>query len=190
MRLVAALQDRALGDYAKRLERMGAQGAVVLSKALNAAAGELRTITVDAETKQTGLDRKTIDKAQKASPSTPSSLSYRIRSQGGDIRLKYFGPQETTGGVVAHPLGEAKVFAHAFTMGGRFPNRVAIGKLNGQVIERIGVRGRDKPWSRTVRSGVVIPKEMVTGKTAAAFEAGVATIVVKQVVSKLGAMLA
>ena len=185
MHLVVAVQDRALGDFAKRLEQLGATGRAALSSALNAAGEEVRLLTVAAETKQTGLDGKTIAKAQKTAPSTPASLSFRIRSQGGNVRLKFFGARETSGGVVAHPLGEAQVFAHAFMKGGRFPDR-SVGKLNGQVFERAGA-GRLP--IRIVRSGVAIPKEMVTGATAAAFDKGVATIVTTAVVSRLGALL-
>ena len=186
MHLVATVQDRSIGAYAERLKRLGVEGRVVLASALNAAGGEVRLLTVEAETRQTGLDGKTIGRAQKVLPASGASLSFRIRSEGGDVRLKFFGAQETSSGVVAHPLGEAAVFSHAFIKGGRFPDRVSVSRLNGQVFER---NGSGRTPIHVVRSGVVIPKEMVTGATAAAFENGVATIVATTVVRRLGALL-
>lgn len=186
MHLVAALQDRSLGDYAERLKRMGAEGKLVLSAALNAGGDAVRKATVAAETRQTGLDGKTVDRSQRELPSTPSSLSFKIRSQGGDIRLKYFGAKETDSGVLAHPLGDAQVFAHTFMKGGRFPDRVSVTKLGGQVYRRVEGSGRKMTL---VRSGVRLPAEMVTGRTKAAFKEGVATIVASTVVTRLGAML-
>lgn len=190
MELVVTVQDRSLGDYARRLQRIGGeQGRVALAEALNAAAAQVRQRTVAAETAQTGLKQKTIDKAQRATPATASFMVYRIRSEGGDVRLKYLGAQEGEAGVTANPLGAPQTFAHAFMMGGRFPNRVAVDKWHGAVIERIGVRGRDKPWSRRVKSGVVIPTEMTRGKTAATFEEGAASVVAPMLVSRLGSLL-
>ena len=186
MHLVLAVQDRALGDYARRLRALGTSGRVVLSSTLNATGAEVRRLTVEAEARQTGLPVKTIDKAQKASRSTPASLDYRIRSDGGDVRLKFFGAEEGSGGVVAHPLGAARTFAHAFMKGGRFPQRVNVSKLNGQVFERVGAK---RLPLRTLKSGVAIPKEMVTGATAAAFDKGVATIVASTVVTRLGSLV-
>ena len=186
MQLVAALQDRSLGAYAERLKRMGADGRLVLSAALNAGGAAVRATTVAAETRQTGIDGKTVDRSQRALPSTPSSLSFAIRSQGGDIRLKYFGARESDAGVLAHPLGQAQVFAHTFMKGGRFPDRVTVTRLGGQVYRRVPGSGRKM---QVVKSGVALPAEMVRGRTAAAFQEGVATIVAGTVVSRLGAML-
>ena len=185
LHLLATFQDRAFGAYAARLKALGDQGRVVLAGALNAAGADLRHATVAAETAQTGLPETTLEKAQKATEASSASLAFTIRSEGGNVRLKYFGAEETVGGVTAHPFGQQRMFAHAFIKGGRFPNRVAIRKLNGQVFERTGV-GRK---IRAVRSGVVIPAEMVKGRTAAAFTGGVETIVATAIVSKLGAML-
>ncbi len=186
MQLHATLQDRSLGDYAERLKRMGAEGKVVLSSALNAGGEAVRRKTVAAETRQTGLDGKTVDRSQRELPSTPSSLNFKIRSQGGDIRLKYFGARETDAGVMAHPLGSAQVFAHTFMKGGRFPDRVTVTRLGGQVYRRVDGSGRK---ITLVRSGVKLPAEMVTGATATTFKEGVATIIASVVVSRLGAML-
>lgn len=185
MHLLVTFQDRAFGAYAERLKQLGENGRVVLAGALNQTGATLRHGTVAAETAQTGLAQRTIEKAQKASEASASSLSFTIRSQGGDIRLKYFGAQETPGGVTAHPFNQQRTFGHAFIKGGRFPKRVTIRKLNGHVFERTGV-GRK---IRGVRSGVVIPTEMVKGQTAAAFNTGVETVVATTIVSKLGSLL-
>lgn len=186
LQLAATLQDRSLGLYAERLRRMGAEGRVVLAAALNDAGVAVRGATVAAQTRQTGLDGRVVARSQRALPATPSSLAFAIRSQGGDIRLKYFGAVETPAGVVAHPLGRAQVFARTFMKGGRFPDRVTVSRLGGQVYRRVDGAGRKM---RLVRSGVALPAEMVTGATAAAFRQGVATIAASTVVTRLGAML-
>ena len=185
MHLAVVAQDRSLAQFAAKLKRLGVEGRAVMSSTLNAAGDEVRLLTIEAEAKQTGLPIKTLGKAQKAKPSTAASLSYRIRADGGNIRLKFFGAQETEGGVMAHPLGNAKVFDHTFMKGGRFPDRVTVTKLNGQVFRRKDGSGRK---IEVVRSGVAIPAEMVRGATAAAFQYGVATVVASTVVSRLGAL--
>jgi hypothetical protein len=184
--LLVTFQDRAFSQYAQRLKALGTEGRVVLATALNQAGAEVREKTVAAETAQTGLSAGTIDRAQKATEASGSSLTFTIRSAGGDVRLKYFGAKETESGVLAHPFNHNRVFAHTFMSGGRFPNRVTIKRLNGQVIER---KGKGRTPTRLVRSGVVIPTEMTKGQTAAAFEAGVGSVIATTIVSKLGTLL-
>ena len=81
-------------------------------------------------TKQTGLPRRTIAKALKRSR---AGQAYTIRSAGGDVSLKYFKARETQKGVSAAPWGQRRIYAGTFTKGGRFPNRVAVPSLSGQV---------------------------------------------------------
>ncbi len=185
MRLAMAAQLGSLADAASKIRRLGLDGRAELSAVLNAAGDRVRLLTIAAEAKQIGLPEKTLAKAQRAKPSTAASLSYRIRADGGNIRLKYFDAGETPSGVLAHPLGNAQVFDHTFMKGGRFPNRVTVTKLNGQVFRRKDGAGRKL---EVVRSGVAIPTEMVKGDTAAAFDRGVATIVARSVVIRLGAL--
>lgn len=186
MHLTVAVQDRSLAAYADRLKRLGAEGRLTLSTVLNAAGAEVRLLTVKAEAEQAGLPERTVDKAQRAVPATASTLTYRLRAEGGNIRLKFFGAQETEGGVVARPLGQARTFAHAFMKGGSFPNRVPLGSLNGGVFQR---KGRGRLPIEAVRSGVFLPNEMVTGRTVDVFREGVATIVATTVVRRLGALV-
>lgn len=186
MQIVVTFQDRAFSTFAARLKALGADGRTVLASALNAGMAEVRQTTIAAETAQTGLTADTINRAQKPHEADAGGLEYRIESEGGDVRLKFFGAQETPAGVLAHPFNRNQVFQHAFMKGGRFPNRVTISKLNGNVLERVGSARRP---TRVVKSGVVIPTEMTKGRTAAAFEGGVASIVAPMIVTKLGALL-
>lgn len=115
---------------------------------------------------QTGLKRKTIVAAVKIRRSVPANLTYRMTARGGDIALKFFGARETRAGVSASPFGKRQVFPGTFIRGGRFPNRVDL-SMGGHVFQRIG--GSRFPIDK-VRSGVIIPAEMVKGETAAAFK--------------------
>ncbi|WIG52496.1 MAG: hypothetical protein OJF48_003415 [Afipia sp.] len=120
-------------------------------------------------TKQTGLKRPVIVRAVKKQP---AGMTYRLKSRGGNVALKYFGARETRKGVSAAPRGNRQVFAGTFTRGGRFPNRVGL-KLGGQVFARSGA---SRVPIVKQKSGVWIPTEMVTGATRAAFLATVARV--------------
>ena len=138
-----------------------------LARAINHTGDKAKTAMTRALTVQTGLQRKVIVKALRVNKATAGSLSYTIRSAGGDIGLKYFGARETRAGVSAAPWGKRQVYVGAFLKGGRFPNRVALSKTNGQVMLRTG-SGRT-PIEKQ-KSGLFLPKEMVSGATALAFE--------------------
>ena len=135
-------------------------------------------------TKQTGLKRKTIARALKKQGGR-GSLTYAIRSAGGDISLKYFGARETRKGVSAAPFGARRTFPETFMKGGRFPKRVML-KLGGHVFKRSG--GSRFPVAKQ-RSGVVIPAQMVLGATKAAFEKTVATEFPKRIAHELKRLL-
>ena len=144
----------------------GKNAPAALARAINHTGDKAKTAMTRALTVQTGLQRKVIVKALRVERATGGSLAYAIRSAGGDVSLKYFGARETQTGVSAAPRGRRQVYAGTFMKGGRFPNRVTVAKLNGQVFKREG-SGRT-PLVK-VRSGVFIPQEMVTGATAEAF---------------------
>jgi hypothetical protein len=144
----------------------GKRAPVAIARALNHTGAKARTAMIRSLTAQTGLKRKTIVKALKTRKAAQrGDLSYTIWSRGGDISLKYFSPREARGGVSAKPFGKRTSFPMAFLKGGRKPNRVPL-NMGGHVFRRTSA-------SRTpielVDSGVVIPQEMVTGATEAAF---------------------
>ncbi|MDF2369400.1 MAG: phage tail protein [Rhizobiaceae bacterium] len=147
---------KSLGD--KRMRQ-------VANRVVNRAGNQTKTQVTRALTKQTGLKRRTIVKAIKVKRSGWSDPSYRMTTTGGDVALKYFNARETRRGVSARPFGQRKVFASTFIKGGRFPDRVGLG-MGGHVFEREGARRM--PINK-IKSGVIIPAEMVKGETATAF---------------------
>ncbi|WP_316172118.1 MULTISPECIES: hypothetical protein [unclassified Bradyrhizobium] len=118
---------------------------------------------------QTGLQRKTIDKALKGAVRGPT---YVIKSKGGNIRLKYFRARETAQGVSAAPWNARQVFPETFIMAGWWPNRTKP-IARGQVLRR---KGKAKYPMEVVKSGLFIAEEMVTGPSAAAFYSTVAVL--------------
>lgn len=158
-----------IARLANALKAVGTKGPGVIARAINRAGDQATTAMVRTLTTQTGLKRKVIVTAlRKTKASGKGDLAYTIASRGGDIRLKYFSPRETRRGVSANPRGKRQLFAGSFLRAGRFPNRKTITNrlTGGQVYER---QGGGKWPVKTVRSGVIIPAEMVQGATEAAF---------------------
>lgn len=121
---------------------------------------------------QTGLKPKVINAAVKPTRATSASLTYTLKSAGGNIRLRYFGARETAKGVSAAPRSQRRIFSGTFMRAGWWPKRIKKPNWNRQVFRRVGGKtkiGQDK--FEVVKSGVIIPQEMVTGATAAAFSA-------------------
>ncbi len=87
-------------------------------------------------------------------------------TRGGQIRLKYLQPKETKAGVVAKPFGKPQLYPKTFMKGGLFPGRVTVDQWNGHVFFRNRSKGRHYTFAR---SQVVIPVEMTSGATKAAF---------------------
>lgn len=141
-------------------------------RAINRTGDMARTQVVRALAGQTGLKQKIIRKTVKVRRANFSSFEYRMKTRGGDISLKYFGARETRRGVSAKPFGKRQVFAGTFMRAGRFPNRVSVARFGGHAFERVG-SGRLP--IRKVKSGVIIPAEMVKGQTADAFDRSVRT---------------
>jgi hypothetical protein len=156
---IDARQIGAIGDrFAKAKAKMPAALAHAVSSVGPIAMGAMKRELPA----QTGLQRKTIDKALKG---TTRGATYVIRSKGGNIRLKYFRAHETADGVSAAPWNDRQVFPGTFIMAGWWPNRTKP-VARGQVLRR---KGKSKYPTELVRSGLYIAEEMVTGPSAAAF---------------------
>ena len=188
MHIVVTFRDQMLSRYAARLEALGGgNGRGVLAQALNEGGQAVRSATVAAETAQTGLPGDTLERAQQTIEANAGSLSYTIWSEGGNVRLKYFGAKEGGGGVTAHPWNRSTYYDRAFITSGPRGRRAPSPKLGGQVY-----RSASRRWGgpiSLVRSGLFIPTEMTKGQTAAAFDKGAASVLATTVVSRLGAML-
>ncbi|MER9625034.1 phage tail protein [Mesorhizobium sp. M0222] len=155
--------DNALGRLSET------QRSEALRRAINHVGDRLRTKLTRTLAGQTGLPYRTIRRAIKVTRANYGKLDYAMRTQGGDISLKYFKPRETRSGVSASPFGHRKLFSGDFTKAGRFPERVTAKGLGGHVYapDRSSTR-----WGRPVsfmNSGVIIPAEMVKGDTAQEF---------------------
>lgn len=189
MHIVVSFRDQGLMNYANRLEQLASgKGMGILAQALNEGGAMVRHMTVAAETAQTGLQGDTIERAQHEVPASSGSLSYTIWSEGGNVRLKYFGAKEGGGGVTAHPWNANHFYAGAFITSGLPGRRAPSPKLNGHVYRNIA-GGKWHGSIQQVRSGLFIPTEMTKGKTASSFEAGSATILATTVMSRLGSLL-
>ena len=189
MHIVVTFRDQMLSNYAARLEALaGGSGRGVLAQALNEGGQAVRSATVAAETAQTGLPGDTLERAQQTIEASAGSLSYTIWSEGGNVRLKYFGAKEGGGGVTAHPWNRSTYYDRAFITSGLPGRRRASPKLGGHVYRNVA-GGRWGGAIAQVRSGLFIPTEMTKGQTAAAFDKGAASVLATTVVSRLGAML-
>ena len=155
----------------------------VANRAINHAGDRTKTQVIRALTKQTGLKRSTIVRAVKVTRSNWGTLSYSMTARGGDIALKYFGPRETRKGASAAPFGRRKVFPGSFMKAGwLWGKRIVKPNWNGQVFERTGGKtksGMDK--FEKVKSGVIIPQEMVIGETRRAFSGSVARLLPQRI---------
>ncbi|RWD71638.1 phage tail protein [Mesorhizobium sp.] len=175
--------DNSLG----RLSEM--QRSMVLGRAVNHVGDRLRTKLTRTLANQTGLPYRTTRRAIKVERATYGRIAYTMRTQGGDISLKFFKARETRAGVTASPFGKRRLFAGDFTKAGRFPNRVTAKGLGGHVY------APDKSstkWGRPVsfvNSGVIIPAEMVKGDTAQEFTSFANTELPPRVMHEISFML-
>ena len=153
-----------------------------IGRAIRRTGDQTATRVVRSLTKQTGLKRQVIARAVKK---MPAGMTYRLKTRGGNVALKYFGARETHKGVSAAPWNRRRVFASTFIKGGRFPKRVGL-KLGGQVFARTGTRR--VPIAKQ-KSGLFIPKEMISGATAAEFLNAVRTLLPPRLQHEIGAIL-
>ncbi|SMD18184.1 hypothetical protein [Rhizobium sp. RU36D] len=172
--LIARWADGNLKKYGKRIELLHKQFPKVLPRIVNQVGNRAKTQVIRNLTKQTGLPRETIVKAVgNPTVARPGKLSYEMVTRGGNIRLKYLAARETEAGVVAKPFGKTTLYPGAFMRAGWWPNRVEVEDWNGHAMVRVGRHASVKGGSRHftfARSGVVIPVEMTSGQTKAAFE--------------------
>jgi len=150
-----------LGD---RFQSAGKNTPKALRRAIAHTGPKANTAMKIALVAQTGLKRRTMDKALKG---RMQGNSYVVTVKGGDAKLSKFGARETRAGVSAAPWNKRSIFARTFIKGGYFPNRVSIPKLHGQVFIRTG---KARYPIKVVHSGVVLPVEMTIGQSAKAFE--------------------
>lgn len=176
---IDASQIEHLAELFKKAEQ---QAPAAIARAVRRTGDMTATRVVRSLTAQTGLKRQVIARAVKKAP---AGLTYSLKSRGGNVHLKYFKARETRKGVSAAPWNQRRVFAGMFIKGGRFPHRVALG-LGGQVYARTG-KGRTPIASQ--RSGLFIPKEMISGATAAEFLAAVRTILPPRLAHEIAAIL-
>lgn len=165
--------DDHLKKFGEQIDELNRRFPKVLPRIINQVGARAKTQVIRNLTKQTGLPRKTIVKAVgEPNKAGGKKLSYEMVTRGGQVRLKYLSPRETKPGVVAKPFGKRTLFQHTFMLGGQFPNRHG-GKFDGHVMRRTGFGKRTDGSTGVrltqVRSNVVIPTEMTTGATAAAF---------------------
>lgn len=173
---VDAHEIEALAETFKRAER---EAPLAIIRAIKRTGDQSKTRVVRALTKQTGLKRDVIVRAVKA---RPAGMSYSLMSRGGDVHLKYFKARRTKAGVSAAPWNRRQVFKGTFiakaTGGGSM--------YGGQVFKRTG---RARLPIEAQRSGLFIPKEMITGSSAAEFLLAVRTILPARLQHELARIL-
>lgn len=177
------LDNRQWIDLENKVRRVS-RGAFLkaMGRAVNKAGDKARTDMRRALVNQTGLKYGTFVRALRSTRGGPSSGRYEIKSKGGNVRLRFFRPRETRGGVVAYPWNKQKLYPRAFTKGGRRPRKA----LNRGVLQRTGA-GR-LPVQQA-RSGLFIPTEMVTGGSEAAFYRASEQIMVAELSRQLSLLL-
>jgi hypothetical protein len=105
-------------------------------------------------------------------PKLPSfgDISYRIQLDNqNDVPLRLFAARETRKGVTADIPGHSgrKLFEGSFMKGGRFPKRVSIAKMGGNVFER---EGAARLGIVKVKSGVTIAKLGMSASSTRVFD--------------------
>jgi hypothetical protein len=176
--------DRAMSKLSGRTIRL------IGSRSLNRAGSQGRTRTGRALVKQTGLKLRTVRAAMVPVRASASSLVYRIKARGGDIALKHFDARETRSGVSARPFGQRKIFKGTFMRAGwNWSKRVVKPNWNGQVFERTGAKTKGSYGAmdefRKKKSGVILPRELVKGASAEAWNSTVAKVLPMRVIHEV-----
>jgi hypothetical protein len=177
-----------LNRWHNMIGALGKKAPQAIRRAINHTGAKARTAMVKALIPQTGMRSKTINKAMKATKAFDGaaggfvpgkgSLSYVIRSQGGDISLKYFKPAEGKGGVTARPWGKSTFYPNAFRKSayGRTKGGMQKRKINPKFHGHAFINAEGGKWGgkiKVMKSGLLIPEEMVSGASAAAFHSTV-----------------
>ena len=152
-----------LARVSNLLHSAGKNAPLAMIRAVNHTGDKARTQMRRVLVTQT-VKMKTIRKAV-TSKRAFNGGAYEIKSRGGNVRLMFFGARETKKGVNAAPWNKRQVCPGTFMKGGLFPIRKGM-VAGGAVVRRVG-KGRLPV--RTVKSGLFIPTEMVTGSSEAVF---------------------
>lgn len=154
------------GTAGQRFAQAAKEQPDAMRRAINHTGDKAKTGMKIALVVQTGLKRRTMDKALRSrKASAKGGGIYTITVKGGDARLTKFAARETRAGVSAAPWNKRRVYAGTFMKGGHFPKRVPL-KLHGAVLIR---KGKGRHPLAGVKSGLVLPLEMLQGQSAAAF---------------------
>lgn len=175
----------AIDALADRFRAMGNQVPHGIRRGVNRAGAKALTQMRRALVGQTGLKYGVFVRALRPTRANFGSMSYAIKSRGGNVSLKFFKPREIRGGVVARPWNAATTYPGGFTRGGRPGRRVAL-RLGGHVFRR---RGAARLPITKVKSGLFIPDEMISGASLGAFNAAVDQNLADDVLRELLAIL-
>lgn len=194
MLVTISFKDAILSRYAAQLGQLGSGKAEqALKRALRHTGGKAKTAVTRALVGQTGLKTGTIKRAVKSVDGDAGTMSYVLRTEGGNVRLKFFGPRETASGVSAAPWNSRRVYPGTFMKAGwgnRWPERFDKPQWNKQVFERAGGKTKfGKAKFRNVRSDLYIPDELLTGDSAAAFDGVINSSLVPRVEHEISRML-
>jgi hypothetical protein len=146
-----------------------------MAMAANHSTAKAQTQVRRAVAKQAGIGFGSVKAATKMFSATAASLTAEIKGTGSHLPLKVFKARQTARGVTAAPWNQRRLFASTFF----------VGKFGGDVFRRTG-KDRfpiKKLW------GPAIPKEMVKGASAAAFQGTVATALPPRVQHELARLL-
>ncbi|MBX4336434.1 hypothetical protein [Bartonella raoultii] len=109
-----------------------------LRNAINTSAKQVERFTekqvVDISSAQSKRVKKGVYIKGKA---TAKFLETDIIGSGTPLPLKFFKAKETKRGVTYTMFGKQEILPHGFIKGGRFPKRVELKKLNGNVFQRV-----------------------------------------------------
>lgn len=194
MQITVNFKDDVLKRYANQLGALG-QGKAeqALQRALNHTGAKAKTAVTKALTTQTGLKPAIIRRAVKTLKGDAGSMSFTLRTEGGNVRLKFFGAKETQSGVSAAPWGARRVYGGTFMKAGwgnRWPERFAKPNWNGQVFERAGgVTKFGKAKFNNRRSDLYIPDELLTGETLQAFNSVINNDLMPRVAQEVARLL-
>lgn len=194
MQISISFKDQILSRYATQLAQLGSGKAEqAMKRALRHTGGKAKTAVTRALVGQTGLKAGVVKRAVKSVDGDAGSLSYVLRTEGGNVRVKFFAPKETASGVSAAPWNARRVYPGTFMKAGwgnRWPERFNKPNWNGQVFERAGGKTKfGKAKFNNVRSDLYIPDELLTGETAAAFDGVINTALVPRVEHEISRML-
>lgn len=163
-----------VGDGLKRLNEAAkilgspAKARRAYSMAVNDTGRKAATAAGRAIPGQTGLSATVGRKAvKKRTLANAGSLEFTVHGKGGDIALKYFKARETRKGASAAPWNARRIYPGAFMKAGWWPKRVVKPGWNGHVFQRVGA---SKFPIKVADSGLYLPKEMVQGEIASAWE--------------------